>query len=472
MDYLRNFFDRLVAGLPSIVAAILLIILALIIAGVVRKLIKKALNHFNEDKKLNTAGTSGEDTVNALGSLGYVLTLLLFLPGILDKLGLPSITLPIVGFLNQIFGYIPNLLGAAIILVVGFFLAKIVKQLLLAFLKRIRIDDYQEKLGIKKTSTSSMNISDALANIVYILILIPIIIAALNALNISVISDPAVAMLNNIFLMIPRIIAGIVILIIGVFLAKIIADFIYSLLEGSGLSEKVADVVEDPAVYKLNLANIISQVVRYVIIAIFLVQAFNVIQLDILNLAGTAILAYIPKVLAAILILIGAYLLATLIKKFINEHFRDSHFVGLTFKYVIFGIGVLAALTQLGIATNFLVPLFQLTVAAGALAFALAFGLGGRDFAAKKLSEADAKMKESEPKIEEVKARLKETKAKKKADFEKDVQSMKTEANHPSDPSHPSNPNTPYKPNNPSYPNNPSNTNNPNNKDNKDNKNL
>lgn len=427
MDYLRNFFDRMVAGLPSIVAAILLIILALILAGLVRKLIKKALNHFNVDKKLNTAGTSGQDTVNALGGLGYVLTLLLFLPGILDKLGLPSITLPIVGFLNQIFGYIPNLLGAAIILVVGFFLAKIVKQLLSAFLKRIKIDDYQEKLGIKKTSTSSMNISDALANIVYILILIPIIIAALNALNISVISDPAVAMLNNIFLMIPRIIAGIVILIIGVFLAKIIADFIYSLLEGSGLSEKVADLIEDPTVYKLNLANIISQVVRYVIIAIFLVQAFNVIQLDILNLAGTAILAYIPKVLAAILILIGAYLLGTLIKKFINEHFGDSHFVGLVSKYVIFGIGVLAALTQLGIATNFLVPLFQLTVAAGALAFALAFGLGGRDFAAKKLSEADAKMKESKPKMEEVKASLKETEAKKKAEFPKDVPTMESD---------------------------------------------
>ena len=427
MDYLRNFFDRLVAGLPSIVAAILLIILALIIAGVVRKLIKKALYHFNVDEKLNTAGTSGKDTVNALGSLGYVLTLLLFLPGILDKLGLPSVTVPIVGLLNQIFGYIPNLLGAAIILVVGFFLAKIVKQLLLAFLKRIKIDNYQEKLGIKRTSTSTMNISDALANIVYILILIPIIIAALNALNISVISDPAVAMLNNIFLMIPRIIAGIIILIIGVFLAKIIADFIYSLLEGSGLSEKVADVLEDASAYKLNLAKIISQIVRYVIIAIFLVQAFNVIQLDILNLAGTAILAYIPKALAATLILIGAFLLGTLIKKFIFEQFPDSHFAGLAAKYVVLGIGILAALTQLGIATNFLVPFFQLTVAAGALALALAFGLGGREYAAKKLREMDAKMKESEPKMQEAKARLQEAEAKKKAEFQKDVQTMKSD---------------------------------------------
>lgn len=427
MNSIQDFFDRLLSGLPNVVAAILLLILAFIVAHFVRKLIRKAVTHFKLDEKLAGSGTSGKETTDMLGNLGYVLTLLLFLPGILDKLGLPSITVPILGLLNQVFGYIPNLIGAAIILVVGFFLAKIVKQILSGFLKRIKVDNYQEKLGIKKTSASSLNISDTLANIVYILILIPIIIAALNALNISVISGPAVAMLNDIFLMIPRIIAGIIILIIGIFLAKIIADFIHSLLEGSGLSEKVAGVVEDASAYKLDLAKIISEIVRYVIIAIFLVQAFNVIQLDILNQAGTAILAYIPKVLAALLIIIGAFILGSLIKKFIAEQFPDGHVAGLAAKYIILGIGVLAALTQLGIATGFLLPLFQLTIAALALATALAFGLGGREFAAKKLAEMDAKMKASEPKMREVKARLEEAEAKKKADFEQDLERVRTE---------------------------------------------
>lgn len=427
MSDFNAFLSRIWSGLPNLLVAVLLIIVALVVAGIVRNLIKKAVKHFKLDEKLAGNDTSSKEMLDMLGNLGYILTLLLFLPGILDKLGLPSITVPILGFLNGIFGYIPNLLGAAIILVLGFFLAKIIKQLVAGFLKRINVDNYQEKLGIKRTSASKLNISDMLANIVYILILIPIIIAALQALNISVISDPAVAMLNDIFLMIPRIIAGIVILIIGIFLAKIIADFIYSMLEGSGLSEKVAGVVEDASAAKLDLAKLISEIVKYVIIAVFLVQAFNVIQLSVLNEAGTAILAYIPKVLAAMLILIGAFLLGGLLKKFIVEQFPDSNVAGLVVKYAILAIGVLAALTQLGIATGFLLPLFQLTVAAGALAVALAFGLGGREFAAKKLAEMDAKMKAQEPKMALAKSRIKEAEVKKQAEFDQKLQEAKAE---------------------------------------------
>lgn len=427
MENFNTFLSRIWSGLPGFLVAVLLIVLALIVAGVVRNLIRKGVNHFKLDEKLAGKDTSSKEMLDLLGNLGYILTLLLFLPGILDKLGLPSVTVPILGFLNGIFGYIPNLLGAAIILIVGFFLARIIKQLVSGFLKRVNVDNYQEKLGIKRTSGSKVNISDMLANIVYILILIPIIIAALKALNISVISDPAVAMLNEIFLMIPRIIAGIIILVIGFFLAKIIADFVYTLLEGSGLSEKVADVVEDASAAKLDLAKLISEIVKYVILAVFLVQAFNVIQLAVLNEAGTAILAFIPRILAAALILIGAFVLGSLLKKFIVEQFTDAHFGGLIAKYAVLTIGVLAALTQLGIATGFLLPLFQLTIAAGALAVALAFGLGGREFAAKKLAEMDSKMKASEPKMAEARARIKEAQLKKQAEFEEQIQEVRAD---------------------------------------------
>src|SRR5699024_1723958 len=98
--------------------------------------------------------------------------------------------------------------------------------------------------------------------------------------------------------MCPRFISAFSILAFDIILAKPSAYFIFSLLNGSGLSERVAAVVEDAAAYRMDLAKIISEIVRYVIIAIFLVQAFNVMQLGILNEAGTAILTYLPRVLA------------------------------------------------------------------------------------------------------------------------------------------------------------------------------
>lgn len=427
MNDLNLFFDRLFAGLPNLLVAILLLILAFVIAGFVRTLIKRLVSRSKLDQKLSGTETSSKEMTDMLGNLGFVIVLLLFLPGILDKLGLPSITQPILGMLNGVFGYIPNILGAAIILIIGVFIAKIIKELLSGFLKRVNVDRYMEKLGMRQTGESKVNISDTLANIVYILILIPVIIAALNTLNISVITTPAVAMLNDIFLMIPRIISAIIILALGIFLAKLIADFIYSLLKGSGLSERAAAVMEDAAAYRMDLAKIISEIVRYVIIAIFLVQAFNVMQLGILNEAGSAILTYLPRVLAALLILMGAYVLGAMVKKFVVEHFPDSYFPGLVAKYAILTIGILAALTQLGIATEFLVPLFQLTIAAAALAAALAFGLGGREFAARKLDQVDARMKAREPQMKQAMDKIAEAEMKKKEEFEKNLEQAKAE---------------------------------------------
>lgn len=424
---LGSYFKDFLGGLPDLLVAILLVVLALVLAALVRNLIKKGAAKLNLAKKLGSTEDSGKQTVDMLANLGYIVILVLFLPGILDKLGLPSVSVPILGLLNSIFGYIPNIIGAAIILAIGFYLAKLIRDLLAAFLKKIRLDSYQEKFGIKKTSTSTLNISDMLANIVYVLILIPIIIAALNTLNISVISQPAVAMLNDIFQMIPRLIAGIIIMVIGVFLAKFIADFVFSLLEGSGISEKLADIIQDTAAYKLNIAKIISEVVRYVILAVFLVQAFNVIQLEILNTAGTAILSYIPKVLAAALILIGAYLLGSVLKKFITESLPDGHLPGLAVKYIIVAIGVLAALTQLGIATEFLLPVFQYSLGAVAIAAALAFGLGGKDFAARKLEKLDAKLAQQEPKMREARVKLAEAEQRRREEYLRTAEQAKTE---------------------------------------------
>lgn len=423
---MNTFLTNLWAGLPNLLAAVILIIVALVVASLVRTLIKKGARKLNLDTKLGSKKETADQSIDMIGNLAYILILLLFLPGIFEQLGLTQISMPILGMLNNVLSFIPNLIGAAIILAIGFYLAKLIKELLAAFLRRVNIDRFQTKLGMK-ADKDSVQLSDAIANIVYVLILIPIIIAALNTLKISVITEPAVAMLNSIFLMIPNIIAAIVILLIGIFLAKLVANLIYSLLEGSGLSDRVADMVQSTAAYRMNLAKIISETVRWVIILGFLVEAFNVIQLDILNQVGTSILAYIPRVLAAALILLGAYLLGQLAKRFLSETFDDGHMAGLMINGFIMTVGVLAALSQLGIATNFLLPLFLVVIGAFGVAAAIAFGLGGRDFARGRLAKLETKLDEQEPKMKQVSQKLQETENQKKADYEKNAAAARAE---------------------------------------------
>ncbi len=417
---MNQFLNNLWAGLPNLLVAIILIIVALVVASLVRTLIKKGAHKLNLDTRLGSNKKTADSSIDMLGNLAYILILLLFLPGIFEKLGLTQISMPILGMLNNVLAFIPNLIGAAIILAIGYYLAKLIKELLAGFLRRVNIDRFQKRLGMKEDE-DSVRISDALANIVYVLILIPIIIAALNTLRISVITEPAVAMLNSIFLMIPNIVAAIVILLIGIFLAKLVANLIYSLLEGSGLSDRVAEMVQSTAAYRLNLARIISEAVRWIIILGFLVEAFNVIQLDILNQVGTAILAYIPRVLAAALILLGAYLLGQLAKRFLTDTFDDGHTAGLVVNGIVLTVGVLAALSQLGIATNFLLPLFLITIAAFGLAAAIAFGLGGRDFAKNRLAKLEIALDEQEPQLKKASQKIKETEQQKKAEFDKNA---------------------------------------------------
>lgn len=414
---MEAFLTNLWAGLPNLLAAVILIIVALVVASLVRTLIKKGARKLKLETKLGSKKETADQTIEMIGNLGYILILLLFLPGIFEQLGLTQISMPILGMLNSLLAFIPSIIGAVLILALGFYLAKLIKELLVAFLHRVNIDRFQKKLGIKGDE-NSVQLSDAIANVVYVLILIPIIIASLNTLRITVITEPAVAMLNSIFLMIPNILAAIVILIIGIFLAKLVANLIYSLLEGSGLSDRVADMLQSTAAYRLNLAKIISEAVRWIIILGFLVEAFNIIQLGILNQIGTAIIAYIPRVLAAAVILLGAYLLGQLAKRFLNDTFEGAHLAGIMINGTIMTVGVLAALSQLGIATNFLLPLFLIVIGALGLALAISFGLGGRDFARGRLAKLETKLDEQEPKMKEVSEKLREAEMKKKIDYD------------------------------------------------------
>src|SRR5690606_35794953 len=146
---------------------------------------------------------------------------------------------------------------------------------------------------------------------VYVLILIPVLIASLQVLNISAVSVPAIAMLNKIALFLPNILLAIAILIIGVFIAKLAGKLISSILSGVGTDTFVKKVLpaEASRLEKVSPSKIIGEAIKYVIILLFFVEAINVIRLEVLQFVGEAIISYLPFAISAILILIAALFL-------------------------------------------------------------------------------------------------------------------------------------------------------------------
>src|SRR5699024_1148200 len=118
-----------------------------------------------------------------------------------------------------------------------------------------------------------------------------------------------------------------------------------------------------------------------------------------LNTIGTAIILYLPNVLFALVILglalVGGRLLANVITRA-----TGSRFAGQLVEYVLLAFGVFMALSQLNLATMIVDTAFIFIICGLSVAFALAFGLGGRDFAQAQLKKLDSKMEEEKGKNE------------------------------------------------------------------------
>jgi len=372
-------------GVWAIIRAVLLLILAFIVSAIVKSLAVKLLT---KTKLKNLLGKrdaeSGERVSEFIGKLLHLIVFLLFVPGIFESLGMTEVSAPILGVLNTLWGYLPNVLAAVIVLWAGMFIAKLVRELLVPVFDRLKVNRLQEKAGI--SAEDSRKLSNTLAYIVYVLILIPVIITALKALQISAISDPAIRMLDIIFAFIPCILAALIIIVVGCMVAKLAGNIVESLIGSAGLDAKLSAHLSGKA-GSFVLSKMAGGIVRAVLTIFFLVESFGVLRLDVLTNIGNAVIFYLPYVLAAVLILLACYIGDSLAQKALLKNGHKALAAGC--KTAIYGIGVFMILSELGIAQELVNAAFILIVAALAVAFALSFGIGGREFAGRMLKKLE-----------------------------------------------------------------------------------
>ena len=366
------FASFLSTGAWSVIKAVLLLILALIVAKIAKSLIIKLLTKTKISYLLEKTGKleTQETIISFVGKLIYLLVFLLFVPGIFECLGMNAVSSPILNVLNTMWGYLPNVLAAAVILCVGFFVAKLVRELLVPVFDKIKVNRVQEKAGMEVADSAKL--SNTLAYIVYVLILIPVIITALRVLNISAISDPAIAMLNIIFTYIPSILAALVIIVIGCMVAKFAGNIVKRLIASAGRDAKLASLLDGKA-GKFELSKTIGMTVQIVMIVFFAVESLNVLHLQVVTNIGAAVIGYLPYVLAAVLILIACYVCNAIAQKALKKNGHTTYAVAC--QCAIYLIGGFMVLSELGIAKEIVNTVFIVIVAAVAVAFAISFGV-------------------------------------------------------------------------------------------------
>lgn len=411
----EKFYEFFNSGFGTALKAILVLILAFVVAAIAKSLIEKLLKHTKlaDLKRTDKNGqeNTGMKTIELIGKLVQLIVFLLFVPGIFEILGMTQVTAPILALLNTVWGYVPNILFAIIILWIGFYIAKLVRELLVPILNKLEVNRLQKIAGIQVNEQGEL--SNTLAYIVYVLILIPVIISTLSVLNIRAISDPAIAMLSTVFNYIPSILAALIIIVIGWILAKFIGNIITRLIESSGLDAKLAELTgtKNPT---FSLSNVTGKTVEVILVIFFIVESFATLHLGVLTSIGTSIIAYMPYALAAFIIFAICVLIGSIVSNVFKKNGHPA--VGSMFKYLIYIIGGFMILNQLGIARTLVDSTFILIVAALAVAFAIAFGVGGRDFAKSVLAELQVKIKKEElkaPKPETMDSTTVEGKSKK-----------------------------------------------------------
>src|ERR1700722_8844998 len=195
----------------------------------------------------------------------------------------------------------------------------------------------------------------------------------------------------------PNIIAAVIIFligwIIGVILYRVFVEIVRVLKIDEALKTAGMNDAAKQAGFNLDVGKFLGTLVEWFIILVFLVASLDILGLTRVTIfLQTVVRVYLPQVIVASLILILGAIVAELVKGLVSGSARaagarSGNFAGTVAKWAIWITAIMAALTQLGIATALLQTLFTGVVIALSLAFGLAFGLGGKEVAARILEK-------------------------------------------------------------------------------------
>jgi hypothetical protein len=378
---------------PRLLGAGLLLLIAWIVASVLKFALSRVLTAAKIDERLGSeAGLEEEKRVplaQTLGNAVYWLVFLLFLPAVLSALELEGLLQPVQGMINQLLGFLPNIFAAGLILAIGWFVARIVQQIVTNLLAAIGADRLSERVGLAPV-LGERRLSGLLGLVVYILILIPVLIAALNALALEAITQPASNMLNAILEAIPSIFAAILVVVIAYVVGRVVAGLIANLLTGVGFNAVLArlGLGKEPVEGERTPSEIVGYLVLVAIMLFAAIEASRLLGFVLLADLVSEFTAFAGQVILGLIIFtIGLYLANLAANTVQASGAAQASWLAMAARVSILVLAGAMALRQMGLANEIINLAFGLLLGAIAVAMALAFGLGGRELAAHELEE-------------------------------------------------------------------------------------
>jgi hypothetical protein len=215
--------------------------------------------------------------------------------------------------------------------------------------------------------------------------------------------------LNTLLSAVPRVIGFAVVLIVGWIIASLLARGVEALLHAVRFNDLArrsgfADFVQKMGV-RDDSAGVIAGIVKWFIRLITLVVAFDTLGLPAVSNVLNQLLLWLPNLIVALVVLVIGGLAANALSRLVRGATAEAGLgnpetMETVTKVAVWGFAIVVAITQLGIATTLINTIIIGLIGAMALAFGLAFGLGGRDRAAQMLDTIGRSAQRAGPKLE------------------------------------------------------------------------
>jgi mechanosensitive ion channel-like protein len=382
---------------PRVLIALLIIVATWVVARAVKWVLQKAIDRSPALKK-HVTGTPEETVGHQLGMIAKLIIWLVGILAALKFLGIGQILDPINRLVTQIFDFLPRLIGAGLLFFVGLILARIAKRLVETVLIASNLDGLMARIGIGDTegtvrtppeavppgaapASTRSSLARAGGVLIYALIIIPVAISAVEILGIEAISGPTTAMLNEILAAIPNVLYAALWIGIAFIAARFLKTFIEATLPPTGFDQAIKSTGVLPAIAQPS--RIVANIAMVVIILAASIEALRRVGGDDIAIFLAQVTALGSKVIFGTLVIVAGIFLSNIIAKLVGSGTGEGGYAQAIVRYAIIALFTAIGLTFMGLADQIVMLAFGLILGSAAIATALAFGLGGRDAAAR-----------------------------------------------------------------------------------------
>jgi hypothetical protein len=417
-DYTRQVFMR---WAPKVAIAIIILVVAHFVAKAVKWAVAQGVDRIPFLTKPSRTPPPGRATTaepavdlgDRIGEVAYWVVWLLGLIAALNQLGLVSIVAHLNNMVDGFLRYVPQVVGALLIFLVGFALATIVRRMVEAAVQAAELDRRLMAAGLSLTPQGP-GLSRLLGILVFTLIIIPVSIQALATLNITAISDPATSMLSDILATIPRVLGATLTIFIAYLVGRWIGvlaeqglksigfdDIVGGLMRAEPIRASMERMDPTPGVDTVDMtkfppSRLIGMTVLIGIVLFASIEATRLLGFGQMSAMLTEVLDLASRILFGVVIITIGVLLGNILSIAVARGDRPSAAIMSVFaQWGVIGLATAVGLRFMGLANEIITIAFALVL--GAVAVAIAFGIGGRDAAKRALDNWTAAPPRVEP---------------------------------------------------------------------------